>query len=272
MHLGNARTALLAWQQVRRAGGRFALRIEDLDRDRCRPEWELALREDLAWLGLTWDVEGPRQSERGAAYEAALAQLARDGHLYECYCSRAEVRAASAPHGPSDDGPIYPGTCRTLTVGDRERRRAEGRRPALRLRVEPGVIAFDDVLHGVVAQDVAATVGDFIVRRSDGLHAYQLAVVVDDAALGVTDVARGDDLLGSTPRQILLQQLLGLQPVRYAHVPLLLDGAGARLAKRDGAATIRAVRESGARAADLADALLEPVSGVLDAFGRPGRR
>jgi glutamyl-tRNA synthetase len=263
MHLGNARTALLARLQTGVAGGRCALRIEDLDRDRCRPEWEAALREDLAWLGLEWDIEAARQSTRAAAYEAAIATLARTGHVYECYCSRAEVRAASAPHGPADDGPVYAGTCRSLTEHERTQRRGEGRRAALRLRVEPGVVAFHDLVRGAVEQDVASTVGDLVIRRSDGVHAYQLAVVVDDAELGVTDVLRGDDLLGSTPRQILLQRLLGLPTPRYAHVPLLYADSGERLAKRHGGATIRALREAGTDPAELARELLEPVRGLV---------
>jgi glutamyl-tRNA synthetase len=243
MHLGNARTALLAWLHVRQAGGRMLLRIEDLDRDRCRPEWEAGVREDLAWLGLDHDDEAPRQSARGAAYDAALAALAAQGLVYECFCSRAEVRAAaSAPHG----GEVrYPGTCRELTEAERAARRAAGRTPALRLRVPAGEVAFDDLVHGRVVSDVAATIGDVVVRRADGLHAYQLAVVVDDAAQGVTHVLRGDDLLSSTARQLLIGRLLGLPKPVYAHVPLVRAADGARLAKRDGGATIAAARESG---------------------------
>jgi glutamyl-tRNA synthetase len=243
MHLGNARTALLAWLQVRQAGGCLLLRVEDLDRDRCKPAWEAAVREDLAWLGLDFDDEAPRQSTRGAAYDAALDRLAARGLVYECWCSRAEVRAAaSAPHG----GEVrYAGSCRELTDAERSARRAAGRTPALRLHVPAGAIAFDDLVHGRVVEDVAARVGDFVVRRADGLHAYQLAVVVDDAAQGVTHVLRGDDLLSSTARQILLRRLLGLPIPVHAHVPLLRAADGARLAKRDGAATLAALREAG---------------------------
>jgi glutamyl-tRNA synthetase len=245
MHLGNARTALLAWLHARAAGGRFALRIEDLDRERCRPEWERDLREDLEWLGIDFDLEQQRQSERSAVYEAALARL----DTYECFCTRAEVRAAaSAPHAPAER---YPGTCRDLTEREREERRAAGRRPSLRLRVEPGTVTFTDLLHGVIAEDVAATVGDFLVRRSDGVHAYQLAVVVDDGELGATHVVRGDDLLSSTARQVLLQHLLGLGTPVYAHVPLLYAPTGERLAKRHSAEAVRARREAGATAADV---------------------
>jgi glutamyl-tRNA synthetase len=238
MHLGNARTALLAWLQARAAGGQIALRIEDLDRDRCKPEWEGTLRDDLAWLGLDWDLEQQRQSERGAVYDEALGRLAAAAVVYECFCTRAEVRAASAPHGPE---PIYPGTCRDLSEADRSARRAAGRRAALRLRVEPEVLAFDDLVHGHVEQDVAAA-GDFVVRRADGLHAYQLAVVVDDGAIGVTHVLRGDDLLSSTPRQMLLQRLLGLPSPVYAHVPLMRAPTGERLAKRHGSETLQSLR------------------------------
>ena len=241
MHLGNARTALLAWLQVRAAGGQIALRIEDLDRDRCRPEWEGPLRDDLAWLGLDWDLEQQRQSERGAVYDEALDRLAAAGVLYECFCTRAEVRAASAPHGPES---VYPGTCRDLSPEARDARRAAGRRAALRLRVEPAVLAFDDLVHGHVERDVAAG-GDFVVRRADGLHAYQVAVVVDDGEIGVTHVLRGDDLLSSTPRQLLLQRLLGLPSPTYAHVPLMRAPTGERLAKRHGSDTLQSLRAAG---------------------------
>lgn len=246
MHLGNARTALLAWLQARAAGGRILLRIEDLDPQRSRREAEASIRADLAWLGLDWDDEQPRQSTRTASYAAAVERLDAAGLLYECFCTRAELRsAAEAPHGPGDDPPRYPGTCRGLSAGERARRRAEGRRAALRLRMPPGVVAFDDVIHGTVRQDVAATVGDLVVRRADGVHAYQLAVVVDDAAGSVTHVLRGDDLLGSTPRQIVLGRLLGLPTPTYAHVPLLLGHDGARLSKRHGAPGIVELRAAG---------------------------
>jgi glutamyl-tRNA synthetase len=241
MHLGNARTALLAWLQARAADGRIALRIEDLDRDRCRAAWVGPLRDDLGWLGLDWDLEQQRQSERGAIYDAALERLQAAGVVYECFCTRAEVRAASAPHGPE---PAYPGTCRDLTEAERRQRRAAGRRAALRLRVEPQVIAFDDLVHGPQHEDPSAG-GDFVVRRADGLHAYQLAVVVDDGELSVTHVLRGDDLLSSTPRQVLLQRLLGLATPVYAHVPLMRASGGERLAKRHASATLAAVREAG---------------------------
>ena len=255
MHLGNARTALLAWLQARAADGRIALRIEDLDRDRCRPEWEGPLRDDLAWLGLDWDCEQQRQSERGAVYDEALQRLVAAGVVYECFCTRAEVRAASAPHGPE---PVYPGTCRDLSATEREQRRAAGRRAALRLRVEPEVVAFDDLVHGHCERDVAEG-GDFVVRRADGLHAYQLAVVVDDGAISVTHVLRGDDLLSSTPRQLLLQRLLGLPAPVYAHVPLMRAPTGERLAKRHGDETLQSLRAAGRTAEQVVGELAASV-------------
>jgi glutamyl-tRNA synthetase len=246
LHLGNARSALLGWLQARSAGGEFLLRIEDLDRARCRPELEEVLRLDLEYLGLTWDGEVLRQSERGATYEEALERLEGAGRLYPCFCSRAEIaRAATAPHGASDDGPRYPGNCRDLTAAQRAER-SRTRHPALRFRPEPGrVTTFDDLVHGPQSQDVEAVVGDFVVRRNDGVASYQLAVVVDDAASGVTDVLRGDDLLGSTPRQLQLLDALGLPQPRHAHVPLLMGDDGKRLAKREGAFAVADLRRLG---------------------------
>jgi glutamyl-tRNA synthetase len=215
--------------------------------------------DDLRWLGLDWD-EGPdlggpvgpyRQSERTARYEAALEDLGRRDLVYYCDCSRAEIaRVASAPH-PGDEGPLYPGTCRTLGT----RPRAWRRPPAIRLRVPERVVVVDDALQGRVTQDVAATVGDFVLRRGDGAFAYQLAVVIDDLAMGVAEVVRGADLLGSTPRQVLLAELLGGSPPRYAHVPLVLAPDGTRLAKRDGGTTLREQRAGGVEPEALVDAL-----------------
>ena len=241
LHLGGARTALAAWLWARRAGGAFVLRVEDLDRPRVIAGAESRILDDLGWLGLDCD-EGPRQggpytpyrqSERQVLYDATVAQLLASGRAFHCWCSRAEVaRAATAPHGPGDDGPRYPGTCRERTAGP------PGRTPSVRLRVEPEVVSFVDAVHGAQADDVAATIGDFVIRRADGVTAYQLAVVVDDAAMAITDVLRGDDLLGSTGRQLLLYRALGLVAPRFAHVPLVLGADGARLAKRHGAATL----------------------------------
>jgi glutamyl-tRNA synthetase len=256
LHLGNARTALLAWLHARALGGEFVMRMEDLDRPRCAPGAAEAILDDLRWLGLDWD-EGPDvggpcgpyvQSERTAIYEQALSRLAAQGRVFECYCTRGEIAAAStAPHGPADDGPRYPGTCRALPPEAVAARKAAGRRPALRLRVEPGVRRFVDGIAGPVEIDVAESVGDFVVRRADGIHAYQLAVSVDDGLMGVTHVVRGADLLGSTPRQIQLLEALGLPVPAYLHVPLLLGTDGNRLSKRAGDTTLRHYRERGVR-------------------------
>lgn len=251
MHLGNAWAALLAWLQVRASGGRMVLRIEDLDPDRSREAYIAGVVRDLAWLGLDWDegearggLYGPyRQSARRSLYQAALGQLAATDGVYPCYCTRAEL-AASAPH--AEDGErCYPGTCAQGVAPERQ----QGRQPALRLRVEPAVISFVDGVYGRIEQNVAASIGDFVVRRSDGVHAYQLAVVVDDAAMQITDVLRGDDLLYSTPRQLLLYQRLGLTAPRFSHVPLLMDREGRRLSKRHGALSLAALRERGISAA-----------------------
>jgi glutamyl-tRNA synthetase len=245
LHLGNARTALIAWLWSRSAGGRFVLRFEDLDLGRVRSGCAEQQASTLAWLGLDWDGEPVAQSARGGLYAAALESLRERGLLYECFCSRADVRrAASAPHGP--DGPIYTGTCRTLSARERTERLAHGRAPALRVRVE-GEVAFTDDVLGPQHELLDATSGDIVVRRSDGVIAYQLAVVVDDAAQGVTRVVRGSDLLASTGRQLRLYELLGLLPVpRHAHVPLLLGDDGERLAKRHGAVGLAELRAGGA--------------------------
>jgi glutamyl-tRNA synthetase len=188
MHLGNARTALLAWLDARARGGRVVLRIEDLDRQRCRPEYADAIRDDLLWLGLDWDEETCPQSQRDEDYRAAIDHLQETGVVYECYCTRRELTVASAPHGPPDEPAPYPGTCRDLSDEQRRRLRAEGRRPALRARMPDRLPTVHDRVHGDVPGGGG---GDIVVRRSDGLHAYQLAVVVDDAADGITDVLAG---------------------------------------------------------------------------------
>jgi glutamyl-tRNA synthetase len=232
LHVGNLRTALLAWLFARSAGARFLVRVEDLDRSRVRPGMEEAQLADLRALGLDWDDPVVRQSERMGLYREAIAGLDAEGLLYPCYCTRAEIRAAvSAPHGISDR---YPGTCRKLTKKERAEREASGRPPALRVRSENFRVAFEDRLRGPYEGDV----DDFVVRRNDGAPAYQLAVVVDDAAQDIGEVVRGADLLDSTPRQILLQRLLALPTPRYAHVPLVLGPDGRRLAKRHGAVTL----------------------------------
>ncbi len=239
LHLGNLRSALLGWLWARASGGEFLLRIEDLDPDRSKAEFTDALFQDLEWLGLDWDGPVWRQSQRREVYDEALAQLAKSGRAYPCWCSRAEVaRAASAPH-VGEEGPVYPGTCRDGASPK------PGRQPSWRFRVEPGVVRVVDALHGELVQDVAQEIGDFVIRRIDGVASYQLAVVVDDALSGVNHVLRGEDLLSSTPRQVLLQRALGYPTPQYAHVPLLLQGDGKRLAKRDGASTVAGLRALG---------------------------
>jgi glutamyl-tRNA synthetase len=234
LHLGNLRTALLAWLFARSGGGRFLLRIEDLDRTRSRPEHERVQIEDLRAIGLDWDGEPMRQSTRTERYREALDQLERDGRVYPCWCTRAEIRAAAeAPHGALPEG-AYPGTCRRLSAAERAERGRSGRPAALRLDARAAAVEFDDRLHG----HVSGVVDDFVLWRGDDTPAYQLAVVVDDHDQGVNEVVRGDDLLDSTPRQIQLARLLGLGEPRYAHVPLVLGEDGARLAKRHGAVTL----------------------------------
>ena len=234
LHLGNLRTALLAWLFARSAGARFQVRMEDLDRSRVRPGVEEEQLADLSAIGLDWDGTVVRQSERMELYEEAIARLDTGGLLYPCYCTRAEIRAAaSAPHGISA-ADRYPGTCRELTRSERAEREATGRPPALRVRSEHARIVFEDRLLGSIEEEV----DDFVVRRNDGTPAYQLAVVVDDAAQGIGEVVRGADLVDSTPRQVLLVHLLGLPEPRYAHVPLVLGPDGKRLAKRHGAVTL----------------------------------
>jgi glutamyl-tRNA synthetase len=234
LHLGNLRTALLAWLFARSQDARFLMRIDDLDSARVRPgiaEQQLA---DLAALGLDWDGEVVRQSERIERYRDAIARLGDANALYPCYCTRAEIReASSAPHGAPAGG-TYPGTCRALTASERADRERAGRPPALRVRAGGAVVCFEDRLLGA-RQDA---VDDLVVRRNDGAPAYNLAVVVDDAAQGVGEVVRGADLLDTTARQLHLAALLGLPAPAYAHVPLVLGPDGVRLAKRDGAVTL----------------------------------
>lgn len=254
LHLGNLRTALLAWLLARHAGGAFVLRMEDLDRPRVRLGAAVAILDDLRWLGLDWD-EGPdlggpyapyTQSERGAIYEQHLRRLEDAGLVYPCYCSRADVaRAASAPHGAAEDGSRYPGTCRDPAGRARQRRRVGDRAPALRFRAPAGVIRFEDGLFGSIEQDVAREAGDFVVRRADGVPAYQFAVVVDDALMAMTDVVRGADLLLSTPRQIALYRAFGYAVPRFLHVSLAVDAGGERLAKRHGAVGVGPLRDAG---------------------------
>ena len=243
MHLGNARTALLAWAQARAAGGRFLLRFEDLDTGRVRAEAYATTRADLTWLGLDWDGE-VRQSERTHLYAEATARLA----TYPCYCTRREIaEAVGAPHGAE---PVYPGTCR-------ERPDRPDRPAALRWRVpDETVCAHDHWTGETLCQHLTTEVGDFVLRGRDGTWAYQVAVVVDDAAQGVTDVLRGHDLWPSTPRQVALQRALGLPTPRHWHAPLMTDFRGERLAKRGGAPGVEARRARGDDPAHLRAELL----------------
>jgi glutamyl-tRNA synthetase len=279
LHLGNARTALLSWLAARSAGGGYVMRVEDLDGPRVKPGLEARLLAELRWLGIDWDegpdVGGPRgpyrQSERATRYADTLARLRDAGRVYPCFCSRAEIAAASqAPHGASDEGPRYPGTCRRLSAAE-VARRAAGRPPAWRFAVDPGPIGFDDGVHGAQEFDVAATVGDFVVARADGVPSYQLAVVVDDAAMEVTDVVRGDDLLPSTARQLLLYRALGLPIPRFAHLPLVVGADGERLAKRHGARSLGELREAGAEP-EAVTGLLAEISGLAPAGVRVAPR
>jgi glutamyl-tRNA synthetase len=234
LHLGNLRTALLAWLFARKAGARFLVRVEDLDPGRSRREHEERQLHDLAAIGLDWDGPVVRQSERRERHRDALARLEAAGRVYPCWCTRAEVReAASAAHGPLPEG-AYPGTCRRLTAAQRAEREASGRRPALRLDAGAERIAFEDRIHG----PVETVVDDLVLWRNDDTPAYNLAVVVDDGDQAIGEVVRGDDLLETTPRQLLLQRLLGLPHPSYAHVPLVLGPDGRRLAKRHGAVTL----------------------------------
>ena len=246
MHLGNVFSSLVAWLSARSQGGRVVLRIEDLDERTRRGPWADLLIEDLHWLGLEWD-EGPYyQHDREELYTAALTRLKDRGLVYPCFCTRSELHAASAPHA-SDGTPIYAGTCRGLSA-EEVAERSRMRPAALRLRVpaenDPaGEVAFTDRAFGRYSETLARDCGDFLVRRSDGVFAYQLAVVVDDAAMGVTEVVRGRDLLGSSARQMYLQNLLGYAHPAYAHVPLLVAPEGRRLSKRDRDCGMETLRE-----------------------------
>ena len=242
LHLGNLRTALVAWLAARRAGLGFLVRIEDLDPVNSSVEAERSQLADLRALGLDWDIDPVRQSARFSHYRAAIDSLDARGLVYRCYCSRREIQqSAVAPHGePAPDG-VYPGTCRRLDAHERAERERAGRRPALRLRAQ----VERETVHDDIAGTVTAVVDDVVVQRNDGVPAYNLAVVVDDHLQGVTQVVRGDDLLLSTPRQVHLQRLLGFGTPRYAHVPLVLGADGARLAKRHGAVTMAQLAAEG---------------------------
>ncbi len=258
LHLGHAHSALLGHRRAREAGGRFLLRIEDIDGTRCRPEFVDAIGEDLAWLGIDWDGEVRRQSRHMADYLGGLDRLRAAGLLYPCFCTRAEIKAeiersGAAPHGP--DGPLYPGTCRVLGEDERMGRIEAGRPYAFRLdmakaRAGAGKLTWHDRRRGEQRAE-PERFGDVVLGRKETPASYHLAVTLDDALQGVTLVTRGEDLLASTDVHRLLQALLGLPTPDYEHHPLILDAAGRRLAKRDGAPTLAALRDQGRSPADV---------------------
>ncbi|MFQ5785874.1 MAG: tRNA glutamyl-Q(34) synthetase GluQRS, partial [Alphaproteobacteria bacterium] len=258
MHLGHAYSALVGWRLARAAGGRFRLRIEDIDRGRCRSAFETAIYEDLAWLGIDWDEPVRRQAEHMADYAAALEELSRLGLLYPCFCTRAEVRAEiknadAAPHGP--DGANYPGTCRKLGRQEQNRRIRAGKGHALRIDMAKacarvGALTWDDRKAGRVRADPVSA-GDVVLARKDVPTSYHLAVTLDDHLQGVTLVTRGDDLFQATHVHRLLQALLGLRTPEYLHHPMITDPNGLRLAKRNRAVTLRALRSAGKSPAEV---------------------
>ncbi len=254
LHLGHAYSALDGWSRARQAGGRFLLRIEDIDRTRCRPEFEAAIVEDLSWLGLDWDGPVRRQSDHFDDYRSAIARLQAMGVLYPCFCTRKDIAAAqSAPHGP--DGPLYPGTCRHLAPETAAARMEAGAPYALRLDVAKamaltGALTFDEEGSGPVAAH-PEHLGDVVLARREIPCSYHLCVTVDDALQGVTLVTRAEDLLPATHIHRLIQALLGLPTPNYAHHKLLADAEGVRLAKRAGAPSLRSLRESGATPATV---------------------
>ena len=229
MHLGNVFAALIAWLSVKSRDGEMVLRMEDLDTQRTSAEFARILREDLLWLGLTWDWETPPQSRCSRIYDEYFDSLMDRGLLYPCYCTRSQLHSVNAPH-LSDGTYVYPGTCRNLTEAQRANM---DRAPAWRVRVPDRVWTVKDLVQGESQWNLAKDCGDMVVRRADGVYVYQLAVTVDDGLAGVTEVVRGSDLLSSVPRQMYLQELFGFAQPDYAHVPMLLAPDGRRLSKRD---------------------------------------
>lgn len=264
LHVGNLRTAILAWLFARSTGRTFLLRVEDLDR--ARSGAEAGQLRDLQAVGVTWDGDVVRQTARGPLYAGAISRLEAAGLTYECFCTRREIQEApSAPHAPQG---AYPGTCRNLDAAELEFKRST-RPAAIRLRADAAEYTVRDLLHG----EFTGVVDDFVLRRNDGVTAYNLAVVVDDAEQGIDQVVRGDDLLPSTPRQAYLASLLSIPSPEYAHVPLVVNSDGARLAKRDGAVTLRDLADAGCPPAAVRDRLLEslglpagPLGNALAAF------
>ena len=229
MHLGNVFAALIAWLSVRSRGGSFVLRMEDLDTQRTAEAYAQLVRDDLMWLGLTWDVETPPQSLRSTVYQQYFDALAEKQLLYPCFCTRSQLHSVNAPH-LSDGTYVYPGTCRNLT---KEQQAAFGRAPSWRVLVPDRQWTVEDMLQGSYRENLSTDCGDFVVRRADGCYVYQLAVTVDDGEAGITEVVRGVDLLSSAPRQMYLQELFGFSHPEYGHVPLLMAADGRRLSKRD---------------------------------------
>ncbi len=263
LHLGHAFAALFAQREAEKGRGRFLVRLEDIDVARVRPEYEVALREDLKWLGLRWEEPMRKQSEHFPDYQQALDQLSDLGVLYPCFCTRREIqeeiqRAGNAPQGP--DGPLYPGTCRSRSKVEREERMAEGAAYALRLDVTealkrvPNSLAWEDLSRGVQTAD-PARFGDVVLARKETPTSYHLAVVVDDAKQGVNLVTRGEDLFEATHVHRLLQELLGLPVPKWHHHRLITDEQGKRLAKRDGAKSLRALRAEGWKPSDVLSAI-----------------
>ncbi len=255
MHAGNIFAALVAWLLAKSADGRIVLRIEDLDSDRSKREYVDAVMRDFEFLGLTWDGEPLFQNGRAHAYQDAYATICQKYRVYPCWCTRADIQSASAPH--DGEKAIYPGTCRHLDDTERARLMSV-RKPAWRIQVPPMDICFDDKLQGRYAESLMRDCGDFILRRSDGAFAYQLAVVVDDACQGVNQVVRGCDLLSSTPQQIFLQRALGYPQPEYAHVPLLVSDDFRRLSKRDHDAGIEELKSE----YDNAEGIIGHIAGV----------
>ena len=258
MHLGNVFAALIAWLSVRSRDGEMVLRMEDLDTQRTSAAFAEILRDDLRWLGLTWDRETPAQSQRSAVYDKYFEILREKGLLYPCYCTRSQLHSVNAPH-LSDGTYVYPGTCRNLTEGERA---AFHRPPAWRVVVPDRLWTVEDRIQGTYRCNLATECGDMVVRRADGVYVYQLAVTVDDGEAGVTEVVRGMDLLSSAPRQMYLQELFGFPHPEYAHVPMLLAPDGRRLSKRDRDLDLGILRQRLSREALLG--VLAFVAGLID--------
>ena len=235
MHLGNVFAALVSWLSVKARDGQWVLRMEDLDTQRTSDAFAQVLREDLTWLGLTWDLETPKQSLRGETYDRYFGLLQEAGLLYPCYCTRSQLHSVNAPH-LSDGTYVYPGTCRNLAD-------PPDRVPAWRVKVPDRRFSLEDLCRGHYEMNLQTQCGDFVVRRADGVYVYQLAVTVDDGEAGVTEVVRGMDLLSSAPRQMYLQELFGFPTPQYGHIPLLLAPDGRRLSKRDRDLDLGVLRE-----------------------------